>query len=167
MIVRKATRADLLGIGRVAESAHWASYEDLLRSDTIGQLVARDFSPSALARRLLRGGVFVATLEDEIVGFVDGHDESDRLHVSALATDPDLRRRGIGTALLTAIRQVADLPVAADVLLGHLEVEQFFETAGFVPGEVRQVALFGVDVIERRWWAEAQTGASGRSLDVG
>lgn len=155
MIVRKASRADLLGIGRVAEAAYWTSLADLLPPDTIGRLVAREFSPSALARRLLRGGLMVATLEEEVIGFGNGAVEDDRLHIDVLATDPDLRRRGVGTALLSSLRGSAqDLAAAVDVLLGHFEIEQFLEANGFFPGEVQPSAWFGVDVIERRWWAE-------------
>ena len=156
MIVRKGVKEDLLGIGRVAEAAHWASYEGLLRPDTIGRLVLREFSPSALARRLLRGGVMVATAWDDIVGFADGEITPDAVHVNAIATDPAHRRRGIGTALLAGVRELSDgLPTAADVLLGNLEGEQFLEVNGFVPGEIQHGSLFSEDVVERRWWGEA------------
>ena len=156
MIVRKATRADLLGMGRVAETAHWTSYEDLLRPDTIGRLILSDFSPSALGRRLLRGGVLVATAWDEIAGFADGEVKADSVHVDVIATDPSMRRRGIGTALLDAVRGASpELPAAADVLLGNNEGEQFYEVNGFVPGEIQHGSLFGESVVERRWWREA------------
>ncbi len=132
------------------------SYEGLVRPDTIGRLVLRDFSPSALGRRLLRGGVFVAVAWDEIAGFADGDVGAEAIHVRAIATEPSMRRRGVGTALLTAVRGMApDIPVAADVLLGNLEGERFYETNGFVPGEVQHGSLFGEDVVERRWWREA------------
>jgi len=158
MIVRHASRDDLLGVGRVAEAAYWTSFSDLLRPDTVGQLVARDFSPSALGRMLLRGGMFVATLDGEVVGFGDGVIGDASLHIGALATDPIVRRRGVGTALLVAVRgEARSLPSSVDVLLGHLEVEQFLEHNGFVPGEVRQARWFDDDVIERRWWAEAES----------
>jgi len=156
MIVRKAFRGDLLGIGRIAEAAHWASYEGLLRPDTIGQLILRDFSPSALGRRLLRGGVFVAISSGEVVGFADGEVDPDVVFVSAIAADPTMRRRGIGTALLAAIRGLSrGVPVAADVFLGNLEGEQFYEFNDFVPGEIQHATLFSEDVVERRWWREA------------
>lgn len=156
MIVRKGLREDLLGIGRVAEAAHWASYEGLLRPETIGRLVLREFSPSVLARRLLRGGVMVVTAGDEVVGFADGEITPDAVHLNAIATDPTQRRRGIGTALLAGVRELSDaLPTAADVLLGNLEGEQFLEVNGFVPGEIQHGSLFSEDVVERRWWREA------------
>lgn len=169
MIVRKAVRRDLLGIGRVATVAHWASYEGLLRPETIGRLLQRDFSASALARRLLRGGVFVAVDEREVIGFSDGVVDAEMVHVSAIATDPAMRRRGVATALLSVVRRLADaVPTAADVLLGNLEGEQFYESNGFVPGEVRNGNLFGDDVVERRWWIEAVAeDAPHRSVALG
>lgn len=155
MIVRKAERQDLLGIGRIAEAAHWASYQGLLHPETIGALILREFSPSALGRRLLRGGVFVASASETIIGFADGAERDDCLFVSAIATEPSMRRHGVGTALLHALRGVSGaLPVAADVFLGNLEGEQFYEVNGFVPGEIRHGSLFNEDVVERRWWGE-------------
>ena len=166
MIVRKAERQDLLGIGRIAEAAHWASYQGLLHPDTIGQLILRDFSPSALGRRLLRGGVFVATAAESIVGFADGAEGDEHVFVSAIAADPTMRRHGVGTALLHALRGICEeLPVAADVFLGNLEGEHFYEVNGFVPGEITHGSLFSEDVVERRWWGEPlHVGAANRSV---
>ena len=166
MIVRKAERQDLLGIGRVAEAAHWASYQGLLHPETIGQLILRDFAPSALGRRLLRGGVFVATADETIVGFADGLQSDEYVFVSAIATDPTIRRHGVGTALLHSLRGLCEgLPLAADVFLGNLEGEQFYEVNGFVPGEISHTSLFSEDVVERRWWGEPlHSGATSSAM---
>lgn len=160
MIVRPALRSDLIGIGRVSEAAHWASYDGLLRPDTIGRLLARDFGPGALARRLLRGGMRVVAVEAEVVAFVDGVSDDDSLAVDAIAVDPAWRRRGAGTALLAEAGRVEPrLPMTAAVLLGNLEGEGFYEANGFVPGEIAATDLFGQEVVERRWWRESQVGA--------
>ena len=93
---------------------------------------------------------------DRVIGFGDATVETDRIQVSALTTDPLMRRRGVGSALLRALRQDHEaLAVATDVLLGHFEAEQFLEANGFVPGEIRQGSMFGIEVIERRWWNDA------------
>lgn len=166
MIVRKAVRGDLLGIGRVADAAHWASYEGLLRPDTIARLMLRDFSPSVLGRRLLRGGVFVAVSGNEVAGFADGIVGEDAVYLSAIAVTPTMRRRGVGTALLRSVRGLAvQLPTSAEVLLGNLEGEQFCEVNGFVPGEISHGSLFDEDVVERRWWLEA-VADSGREREA-
>ena len=167
MIVRAATRQDLLGIGRVAESAHWASYEGLLRPDTIGRLLARDFGPSALARSLLRRRLRVVSMAREVVGFVDSSATRESLHVTAIAVDPEARRRGIGTALLAEIGDAdLGLPHSADVLLGNVEGEGFYEANGFVPGEIAHGRLFDEDVVERRWWREAEAARGGIERQV-
>ncbi len=151
--VRKATRRDLIEIGRVADAAHWGAYAGLLAPSTITRLLQRDFSPGSLKRRLLQGKVVVAVSDGSLVGFADAEVEPGSIRISALSTDPECRRRGIGTALLTAIREMAPtLPISADVLLGSLEVERFFESQGFVPGETLNGILFDEPVVERRWW---------------
>ena len=154
--VRKATRGDLIEIGRVADAAHWGAYSGLLAPWTITRLLQRDFSPGPLKRRLMSGQVVVAESADSLVGFADAEVQPGSVRLTALSTDPECRRRGIGTALLAAVREMApDLPVSADVLLGSLEVERFFESRGFVPGETLNGMLFDEPVVERRWWLPA------------
>lgn len=156
MLVRPAVRKDLIGLGRVAQSAHWASYRGLLAPDTIGRLVADRFGPSALARRLLLGGMRVVCVGGEVVGFADGSVGDAAIFVDAIAVDPLERRRGIATALVEDLGGMrGDLPITADVILGNLEGEGFYESLGFVPGETALVRMFDEDVVERRWWREA------------
>lgn len=153
MEVRKATRDDLVAIGRVADAAHWDAYSGLLDPDTIAALLQRDFSPGSVRRRLLSGGVIVAEQHRRLVGFADATVEPDQVRLTALATDPDCRHAGVAAALLQAVRCLApDLPVGADVLLGCFPVEGYLETQGFVPGEILHTTLFTQEVVERRWW---------------
>jgi GNAT superfamily N-acetyltransferase len=151
--VRKAARDDLVGIGRVADAAHWDAYSGLLDPGTIASLLRRDFSPGSVRRRLLRGGVLVAVDEGRVVGFADAAVQADQVRLSALGTDPERRHARVAASLLEAVRRLAPgLPVTADVLLGCLPVEGYLEAQGFVPGEVLHVDLFGEPVVERRWW---------------
>jgi len=153
MLVRSAGRDDLLGIARVAEAGHWESYSGLLKPDTIARLLDRDYSPSALRRRLIRGGIVVAESEEALVGFADSLAERGRIRLKTITTEPTHRRHGVARYLLDAIRGLDEtLPVCSDVLLGNLEGERFYEVHGFAPGEVIQGRLFDEDVIERRWW---------------
>jgi len=154
MRVRPATRGDLLAIGRVADAAAWETYSGLLKPDTIGRLLSRDFSPAPLRRRLLRGGVKVADAgRGGILGFVDAELDRSRVQLNAISTEPAYRRGGIARVLLASVRaSLPRLPICADVLLGNLDGERFYESQGFAPGEVIEGTLFGEDIVERRWW---------------
>ncbi|SRR6266496_406478 len=75
---------------------------------------ATDPPPSALretadkvAAHLTAGGGEVAEIDGVIVGGVLWSQDADSLHVSRLAVDPELRRRGIGRALLLAVEAEA------------------------------------------------------------
>ena len=151
--VRRAAREDLLGIGRVADVAHWDAYSGLLDPGTIAALLRRDFSPGRLRRRLLSGGVLVAVEDGAVVGFADAAVEEGQLRLKALGTDPARRHARVASHLLEAVRHLAPgLPVSADVLLGCEPVEGYLEANGFVPGEVIEYELFGQLTVERRWW---------------
>jgi ribosomal protein S18 acetylase RimI-like enzyme len=156
MRVRAARRGDLIAIRQVAAAAYWDTYSGLLKPDTIGRLLTRDYSPSALGRRLLRGGLIVAEGDGPIVGFVDAILDPAETRVTMIATDPGSRRRGVGTALVAAVRALRpECPIRADVLLGNLDGERFYEALGFAPGEILHGDLFDEDVVERRWWRPA------------
>jgi hypothetical protein len=159
MHVRSGIREDLLDIGRIAEAGFWDAYTGLLKPDTIGRMLMTDYSPSAVRRRLLRGGVVVSIEDGGLVAFVDAVPDAGSLQVSSIACEPYLRRRGHGSGLITEVRrQHPSLPLSADVLLGHFDAEAFFESLGFVPGEVVHRRLFDEDVVERRWWLEPAFG---------
>jgi GNAT superfamily N-acetyltransferase len=157
MRVRPATRGDLLAIGRVADAAAWETYSGLLKPDTIGRLLSRDYSPAPLRRRLLRGGVKVADAgRGEILGFVDSQRDRSSVVLNAISTEPAYRRGGVARTLLASVRVSSPrLPIYADVLLGNLDGERFYESQGFAPGEVMEGTLLGEDIVERRWWLPA------------
>ncbi len=153
MQVRRATREDLVEIARVADAAYWDTYAGLLKPDTIARLLGRDYSAAALGRRLLRGGVLVAVAGDHLIGFAEVSTEDSVVCLAAISTEPVHRRVGVGAALVEEARRAEpDLPVCADVLLGNLDGEQFYESLGFVPGEVIHRTWIDEDVVERRWW---------------
>lgn len=151
--MRRAAREDLLGIGGVADAAHWDAYSGLLGPGTIAALLRRDFSPGSLRRRLLSGGVLVAVEHGTVVGFADAAVEEGQVRLKALGTDPARRHTRVAAHLLEGVRRLAPaLPVSADVLLGCVPVEGYLEANGFVPGEVIESELFGQLTVERRWW---------------
>src|SRR3972149_5197819 len=136
MGVRRGRHEDLLAIGRLAEAGYWDGYTGLLRPETIGRMLAAAYSPSAVSRRLLRGGVVVAEDGSGIAGFLDAVPADDGIDVSVVAIAPRSRRGGIGRTLIEeAMEHGLRAPLCADVLLGNLDAEAFFERLGFIPGE--------------------------------
>lgn len=153
MRVRPAERGDLIAIRQVADAAHWETYDGLLKPDTIGRMLTRDYSPAALRRRLLRGGLLLGEIEGQVIAFIDLDIASDQVRIISIATEPAYRRHGVARRLVNAAQQRwAGRPLGADVLLGNLDGERFYEALGFAPGEVLNSLLFDEDVVERRWW---------------
>jgi GNAT superfamily N-acetyltransferase len=154
MHIRRATKRDLADIGRVADAAHRETYDTLIGPAAISELVRREYSPASLKRRLLAGGVLVA--EDgggEVIGVAHVRVAGDHVELAGISTEPAHRRRGVAGALVRALlEERPDLPLCADVLLGNLEAESFYESMGFAPGEVIQHRLRAEPVVARRWW---------------
>ena len=153
MKVRRAVKDDLAEMATVAEAAYWDTYAGLLKPATIAGVLTRDYAPSSLRRRLLWGGRGVALGGARVRGFADVVFDDALIRVTAISTEPAHRRVGVGAALVEEVRHShADLPVCADVVLGNLDGEQFYEALGFAPGEVLHRSWFGEDGVERRWW---------------
>ena len=154
MEVRRAERADLLGIGRVVHASCWETYSGLLKPSTISAVLETRYAPSVLKRRLLDGGLLVAVDEDNVViGFAMLCDHPNFLEVEALFVDVDRRGSGIGRAMLETAHDLApEGPLCVDVLLGSAEGESFQESLGFAPGEIIERDIAGEMIVERRWW---------------
>ncbi len=152
MEVRTAGRQDLIEIGRLAHEVWWEAYAGLVTSETINRALDANYSPSALAERLLKHYCFMAVMEGETVGFAEGVPAEDRVVLETL----HCRERGnveVGSRLIERMHDLApELPMCSDVVLGHLAAESFFESIGFSPGEVIEEQLEGEAIVRRRWW---------------
>lgn len=156
MEVTRAGRHHLVGVSQVLHSAFYEAYSDLLRPETIAHVLAEDYSPSALKRRMLSGGLIVALDDDIVVGCGIAEIMEDHVDVPVLVVDPDHRHRGVGNSILQALRDLdASVPLCVNVLLGSIEGETFVESLGFVPGETIERLLGREQIVERRWWLEA------------
>ncbi len=164
MEVRTADRGDLLGVARVVHAALWETYTGLLKPQTIAEVIATDYRPSILKRRLMAGELYVALdARQVVVGFALVDFLVDHTDVDALFVDPQVRRRGVARDLLELIRvDGGGKALCATVLLGSIEGEEWAERLHFVPGEVVEQELCGEPVVARRWWL-----AEGAELPAG
>ncbi len=109
-------------------------------------------TPGELARRIRSGGVWKAVLGERIVGTVRTSadpDEPQVLVLERLAIAPDLQRRGIGQALLTAVEQTAGPEVTGFRLtVGSIQDDnlRFYARAGYRETG-RRLLMPGVELV--------------------
>lgn len=86
-------------------------------------------------RAIARGELFVALEDERVVGYLLFALEEDDLHVEELAVLPSVGRRGVGSALLAAVIDVARMSGATRVSLITLAFAEFatafYEGHGF------------------------------------
>lgn len=156
MEVRRAEPADLTSLGRLTQRAWRVSYRGLLADETIESILEHHYSPTNLARSIAAGQVWVAAYRDDTLGYAEALLDDEAITLTNLCTDPSNLRQGVGRALVHHIRDLdGRLPVCADVLLGNLAGEAFYERLGFVPGETVEHTMGEQAVVERRWWLGA------------
>lgn len=119
-----------------------------------GRAGAAPFRGAPLKECLLSG--------DLLVG-VDGSDRIEAVAVIRTTTDhaelltalapPHPSTTVSAAPFVMAIRaRGCDLPISGEAVLGNLPHEQFYESAGFVPGEVLEEDIGGQTIVRRRWW---------------
>ncbi|MEW6162266.1 MAG: ribosomal protein S18-alanine N-acetyltransferase [Nitrospirota bacterium] len=84
----------------------------------------------------------VAVLEDEVIGYICVNHMINEGHILNLAVHPDLRRRGIATALveevLDELRGKGCRSLYLEVRISNLGARRFYERLGFRPVDVRR-----------------------------
>ena len=100
--------------------------------------------------------MWVAARGGAPLGYAEASIDDGAIPPPTPSTAPANLRRGVGRALVNHIRDLDErLPVCADVLLGNLAGEAFYERLGFVPGETVEHTMGEQAVVERRWWLGA------------
>ena len=83
--------------------------------------------------------LFVALLDDRIVGTVMGGYDGHRGWIYSLAVSPDFRRRGIATALMkhaeTALKEKGAAKINLQLLASNAATCEFYKTLGYAVEE--------------------------------
>ena len=130
--VRRAERADITGIQRVARQSWHEAYGGLLSDDAIDDLLAEGYDESFLGRALESGELTLFVAEDEysIVGYVSCEPPvEDGVGQVSIYVAPDYWGEGIGTQLLeTAETHLAEQDAVAlqDVVLAGNDIGNAF-----------------------------------------
>lgn len=152
--VRTAIRSDLHEIDALSARASAEALAGVLPNGLTYTAGMTPFRGVLLKEGLLSGDLLV------------GVDGSDRIEAVALinltgdhaelltALAPPHPSTSVSAApFVTAIRdRGCALPISGEAVLGNLPHELFYESAGFVPGEVLEEEVAGQTVVRRRWW---------------
>ncbi|MBS3873280.1 MAG: GNAT family N-acetyltransferase [Firmicutes bacterium] len=106
-MIRKGTKADIPAIQAVARVAWEYTYKDIMRPETRSHFLDQFYSYEALAKalELKPGGLWVATVGLQVVGFVQVVPMIDKsgLEVTRLYVLPECQRQGVGKMLLSTV----------------------------------------------------------------
>ena len=96
----------------------------------------------------------------ELVVMIDDRSDHIELITSVVPMRPN--RPVDGHSLVDCLRFMGWLgPMSSSVALGDTVHEQFYETAGFAPGEVTADRVAGHEVFRREWWLDPVLSAAG------
>jgi len=124
--IRRATSADIYGIGRIENEVFIDPWEPAIFAEALG------YYPSTY---------FVAVCDSRIAGFVVGalEDTGENIygHLCNFAVSPDFQKRGIGTALMRRIEQQFAFESATGAQLevreSNLRAQRFYIRLGYQP----------------------------------
>jgi len=106
-LIRIGTKADIPAIQAVARVAWEHTYQDIMRPETRSHFLDQFYNYEALAKalELQPGGIWVATVGAQVVGFIQVVPMLDKsgLEVTRLYVLPGCQRQGMGRRLLAAV----------------------------------------------------------------
>lgn len=163
MKVRLAQRDDLEAIGEITRWACSEAIGEMVPEAVVDSEIEQRFRKSLLSEHLLARRLFVGVDSDgriELVVMVDDRRDHIELVTSVVPTRQDAAVDG--RSLVDSLRFMGWLgPISSSVALGDTVHEQFYELAGFAPGEVTVDRVAGHDVFRREWWLGPVLSAAG------
>ena len=143
MGVRRAGNADAAAIALLLREA----FADFEPAYTSAGFAATTPGPTVIERRLAEGPVWVAELEDRIIGTISAVAGAEGVYVRGMAIAPSARRRGVGRMLLEAAEHFAQAGGAMRIYLSTTPflsaAIRLYEVAGFVRSSAPPHDLFG------------------------
>jgi ribosomal-protein-alanine N-acetyltransferase len=110
----------------------------------------------------------IARVGRQVVGYGGLMFVPDEAHVTNLAVDPEHRRRGVATRLLSALADAAIARGCAawtlEVRAGNHAAQEVYRAFGFVPAGVRSRYYEGTDDAIVMWCHDIQSAAYARRL---
>lgn len=143
VVVRKAELKDISGIITVCSQGWRETYKDLVPEEYIDQVIVDFYNEERVAKECSEStpdyhGYWVAEQAGQIVGCIGGGiDDKNTGHVYVFYVRPDVKRRGIGTALLETFTsyQIETYGIKeqciTSLMEGNLIGKAFYEKAGF------------------------------------
>ena len=100
------------------------------------QLEAEPDAVQLPAEQIEQGGVIVAEMDDRVAGFAAVLIDGDCAELDGLFVEPELWRKGIGTALVDVAAHAARRQGLAMMVIANPSAREFYEKCGFtVEGE--------------------------------
>lgn len=101
-LIRKVTQEDIRKIQSIARKSWHATYEGIIPIDIQENFLNTAYSDQMMERRINYSLVYVAEVNQQVVGFANYSpvNESGEVELAAIYIDPDHQGAGIGTALL-------------------------------------------------------------------
>lgn len=142
--VRRAESKDVPAIIAICSDGSRESYEDLVPQSYIDQVIAEYYNTERVTKEFAANtayyhGYWVAERNGEILGCIGGGvDEQNAGHVYIFYVRPDIKRQGVGSALLeefTAYQKesygITEQWITS-LMEGNLIGQSFYEKSGFI-----------------------------------
>ncbi|MBY5034560.1 GNAT family N-acetyltransferase [Streptococcus gallolyticus] len=143
MKIRKATLADVEAISRICSDGWRETYKHLHTQDHINMVIEEYYNLQRVQKDVTEcsaawSGYWVAEEDETVEGCIGGGiDQDNNCHIYVFYVAPELKRRGIGTALLQAFTdyQIETYGIewqwVTSVTEGNLLGLAFYEKQGF------------------------------------
>ncbi|UOQ84412.1 GNAT family N-acetyltransferase [Gracilibacillus salinarum] len=143
--IRKAIPQDIAAIQKVASISWHETYDGLIPETIQDKFLDNAYSDVSMQRRVEQTILFVAEVNEEIMGFANAFTNENHAELGAIYLYKDMHGKGVGTKLLTAIlkeiKTCSELYV--EVEKGNTVGESFYTARGFTVVKEYEDVLYG------------------------
>lgn len=132
--IRKMKKRDIQAVQAVAKESWHTTYEEIIPSHIQQRFLMKAYSKKMLKRRLRKTNIFVAEMNNEVVGFANYSSVMDagKVYLYAIYLYSEYQGAGIGTALLKAgIDKLDPQEIILNVERQNLPALDFYHAKGF------------------------------------
>ncbi len=144
--IRKMTKRDIQAVQAVARASWCTTYENIIPLHIQQRFLLHAYNKKVLKRRLRKTNIFVAEINNKVVGFSDYSPvmDSGKVHLYAIYIYAEYQGLGIGTALLKAgIKNLDPQEIILNVERQNLPALHFYHAKGFKQDSVFDNNFYG------------------------
>lgn len=134
MLIKAASLPDIASIQYVARETWRHTYENIIPVHVQDSFLEYAYSDDMMEQRIKRGNFYIASCNDEVIGFINFKNGQKEAELLAIYVHPKYQRKEVGSGLLNVMLKNIDVntDIICDVESDNERGKSFYRKKGFI-----------------------------------